>query len=74
MNLLLKKKKQKEEKVSIDDILSVITGETLVEEKLEKVHAVLKDLLEMPEEEWGFLSSAATKKGKTKEWKKEELR
>ncbi len=42
-----KKKRQKEEKVSIDDILSVITGETLVEEKLEKVHAVLKDLLEM---------------------------
>ncbi|HDD46302.1 MAG TPA: hypothetical protein ENG42_02415 [Candidatus Aenigmarchaeota archaeon] len=35
---------------------------------------LLKDLLEMPEEEWGFLSSAATKKGKTKEWKKEELR
>ena len=34
----------------------------------------LKDLLEVPEEEWGFLSSAATKKGKQKEFRKEELR
>ncbi len=34
----------------------------------------LKDLLEMPEEEWGMLSSAATRKGKTKEFKKEELK
>jgi hypothetical protein len=34
----------------------------------------LKDLLEMPEEEWGLLSSAATRKGKTKEFKKEELK
>jgi len=34
----------------------------------------LKDLLEMPEEEWGMLSSVATRKGKTKEFKKEEMR
>ncbi|MBN2042190.1 MAG: hypothetical protein JW754_00125 [Candidatus Aenigmarchaeota archaeon] len=34
----------------------------------------LKDLLEVPEEEWGFLSSAATRKGKQKEFRKEELR
>lgn len=34
----------------------------------------LKDLLEIPEEEWGMLSSVATKKGKTKEFKKEELK
>jgi len=34
----------------------------------------LKDLLETPEEEWGLLSSSATRKGKTKEFKKEELR
>ena len=34
----------------------------------------LKDLLEIPEEEWGLLSSAATKKGKTKEFKKGEMR
>ena len=34
----------------------------------------LKDLLEIPEEEWGMLSSVATRKGKTKEFKKEEMR
>ncbi len=34
----------------------------------------LKDLLEIPEEEWGLLSTAATKKGKTKEFKKEEMK
>ncbi|UCC91673.1 MAG: hypothetical protein JSV39_00135 [Candidatus Aenigmatarchaeota archaeon] len=34
----------------------------------------LKDLLEIPEEEWGILSTAATKKGKTKEFKKEEMK
>ncbi|MCX6817923.1 MAG: hypothetical protein NTU57_03620 [Candidatus Aenigmarchaeota archaeon] len=34
----------------------------------------LKDLLEMPEEEWGMLSSVAMRKGKTKEFKKEELK
>ena len=35
---------------------------------------VIKDLLEIPEEEWTFLSSVATKKGKAKEFKKEEMR
>lgn len=34
----------------------------------------LKDLMEVPEEEWGLLSSSATRKGKTKEFKKAELR
>jgi sugar phosphate isomerase/epimerase len=34
----------------------------------------LKDLLETPEEEWTFLSQAAVKKGKQKEFKKEEVR
>lgn len=35
----------------------------------------LKDLLEMPEEEWGVLSQAAIKKGKRPEvWKKAEMR
>ena len=35
----------------------------------------LKDLLEMPEEEWGMLSSTALKKGRKPEvWKKGELR
>jgi sugar phosphate isomerase/epimerase len=34
----------------------------------------IKDLLETPEEEWGMLSQAAVKKGKTKEWAKEEMR
>ncbi len=41
---------------------------------MEKRFEPLKDLIEMPEEEWGLLSSTAAKKGKTKEWKKEELR
>jgi hypothetical protein len=34
----------------------------------------LKDLFELPEEEWGTLSSTATKKGKREMFKKEELR
>ena len=34
----------------------------------------LKDLMEVPEEEWGLLSSSATKKGKAKEFKKAEMR
>ncbi len=34
---------------------------------------VLKDLFEIPEEEWGHLSTAATKKGKKEIFKKEEL-
>jgi hypothetical protein len=35
---------------------------------------VLKDLFEIPEEEWGLLSSSAVKKGKKEIFKKEELR
>jgi len=35
---------------------------------------VLKDLFEVPEEEWGLLSTAAVKKGKKEIFKKEELR
>ncbi len=34
----------------------------------------LKDLLETPEEEWTFLSSSATRKGKQKEFRKGEMR
>lgn len=34
----------------------------------------LKDLLEMPEEEWGILSAEARKKGKAEVWKKAEMR
>ncbi|MEM5871310.1 MAG: hypothetical protein QW051_00385 [Candidatus Aenigmatarchaeota archaeon] len=34
----------------------------------------LKDLFEIPEEEWGMLSSAAMRKGKERIFKKEELR
>ena len=34
----------------------------------------LKDLFEIPEEDWGTLSSAAMKKGKREQFKKEELR
>lgn len=34
---------------------------------------LVKELLETPEEEWGFLSGTVTRKGKTKEWKKNEL-
>ncbi|UCD03205.1 MAG: hypothetical protein JSV63_01040 [Candidatus Aenigmatarchaeota archaeon] len=35
---------------------------------------VLKDLFEVPEEEWGLLSTAAVKKGKREIFKKEEVR
>jgi hypothetical protein len=35
---------------------------------------ILKDLFEVPEEEWGLLSTAAVKKGKKEIFKKEELR
>lgn len=34
----------------------------------------LKDLLEVPEEEWGFFSSAAQRKGRLREWEKEKWR
>ena len=39
------KKSKREEKVSVDDILAVITGETIVEEKVKKVEKILEDLL-----------------------------
>ena len=35
---------------------------------------VLKDLFEVPEEDWGLLSTSAVKKGKKEIFKKEELR
>ena len=35
---------------------------------------VLKDLFEVPEEEWGLLSTASVKKGKKEIFKKEEMR
>ncbi|MFH1445301.1 MAG: hypothetical protein ABIF08_02355 [Nanoarchaeota archaeon] len=34
----------------------------------------MKDLLEMPEEEWGLLSAEARKKGRAEVWKKAEMR
>ncbi|NOX71660.1 MAG: hypothetical protein GXO64_03095 [Candidatus Micrarchaeota archaeon] len=34
---------------------------------------LVKELMQVPEEEWGWLSGVATRKGKTKEWKKNEL-
>ncbi len=34
---------------------------------------LVKELMQVPEEEWGWLSGIATRKGKTKEWKKNEL-
>lgn len=41
-----------------------------------KEHALdpIKGLLSIPEEEWTFLSRAATEKGKAEEWKKRQLR
>ncbi|MCD6477226.1 MAG: hypothetical protein J7K26_03680 [Candidatus Aenigmarchaeota archaeon] len=46
------------------------------QELIIKQHALdpLKGLLAVPEEEYGFLSSAAVRKGKTKEWKEEEFK
>lgn len=37
-------------------------------------HDVLKDLFEVPEEDWGLISSAAAKKGKKEIFKKEEMK
>ena len=34
---------------------------------------LIKELMQVPEEEWGWLSGVATRKGKTKEWRKNEL-
>ena len=49
-----------------------VAGSQVRQEQIIRDHAwePLKDLLEMPEEEWGLLSSSALKKGKAKEWEK----
>jgi sugar phosphate isomerase/epimerase len=49
-----------------------VAGSIVRQEAIVRDHAwePLKDLLEMPEEEWGLLSSSAVKKGKAKEWEK----
>ncbi len=49
-----------------------VAGSIVRQEQIVRDHAwePLKDLLEMPEEEWGLLSSSAVKKGKAKEWEK----
>jgi sugar phosphate isomerase/epimerase len=49
-----------------------VAGSIVRQEQIIRDHAwePLKDLLEMPEEEWGLLSSSAVKKGKAKEWEK----
>lgn len=49
-----------------------VAGDIIRQEQIVKDHAwePLKDLLDMPEEEWGLLSSSAVKKGKAKEWEK----
>jgi hypothetical protein len=52
-------------------------GDQRRQEQIVREHAYepLKDLLEMPEEEWTILSQVALKKGKRPEqWKKEEFR
>jgi sugar phosphate isomerase/epimerase len=53
-----------------------MAGDIIRQEAIVKDHAwePLKDLLEMPEEEWGLLSSTAVKKGKAKEWEKAKVR
>jgi hypothetical protein len=49
-----------------------VAGSMVRQEQIIRDHAwePLKDLLEMPEEEWGLLSSTAVRKGKAKEWEK----
>ena len=46
------------------------------QEVLIKEHTLdpIKGLLSIPEEEWTFLSRAATEKGKAEEWRKEKFR
>jgi hypothetical protein len=41
---------------------------------LEHAYDPLKGMLQVPEEEHGFLSKAAVEKGKTEEWRKEKYR
>jgi hypothetical protein len=49
-----------------------VAGDIVRQGQIIRDHAwePLKDLLEMPEEEWGLLSSSAVRKGKAKEWEK----
>lgn len=49
------KKGRLEENVSVDDILAVITGETLAEEKLSKVSEVLSNLIGVNEDIKGVM-------------------
>jgi len=54
-----------------------VAGDILRQRQIVMDHAwePLKDLLEMPEEDWTFLSQTAIKKGKRPEqWKKGEFR
>jgi hypothetical protein len=53
-------------------VKGAVAGSIVRQEQIIRDHAwePLKDLLEMPEEEWGLLSSSAVKKGKAKEWEK----
>jgi sugar phosphate isomerase/epimerase len=53
-------------------VKGAVAGSEIRQEAIVRDHAwePLKDLLEMPEEEWGLLSSSAVKKGKAKEWEK----
>jgi hypothetical protein len=53
-------------------VKGAVAGSIVRQEQIVRDHAwePLKDLLEMPEEEWGLLSSSAVKKGKAKEWEK----
>lgn len=53
-----------------------VAGDYIRQEQIVKQHAFepIKDLLEMPEEEWTMLSQTAVKKGKGEQFKKEELR
>jgi sugar phosphate isomerase/epimerase len=56
--------------------IELTAGDVVRQEQIMRDHRFdpLQDLLETPEEEWGLLSSAATRKGKTKEFKKGEMR
>ncbi len=53
-------------------VKGAVAGSIIRQGQIVRDHAwePLKDLLEMPEEEWGLLSSSAVKKGKAKEWEK----
>ena len=53
-------------------VKGAVAGSVIRQGAIVRDHAwePLKDLLEMPEEEWGLLSSSAVKKGKAKEWEK----